>query len=233
MSNHPVVQVVINASTLVWVTSDFSPSVCESEDDPKPFSDTLTGSDAICTVDTEATPGLFNSPTESIGTTNIPLSCFAGAPVDVVYFPYARSPRESARMSPSLLPKSMLRPSYPYPPTTVDEDEDGACLDKGKGRGDSEWGKEGAKHIRSPACSLSSFEAPPASLPLPSRWRRRSATSPVSRRDQHREVRIYRFKGKVVADLGPDCDVGLDGSGRVPAGTGRWPNTSCTAPEFV
>ncbi len=182
-SCRPVIQVVINAITLTWVTSDFSHTSYDSEDDPKPFSDTLTGSAAIWTVGTDADPGLTTSPTESTGTTNIPLSCFSGAPVDVVNFPYARSPRDSAcaRMSPSLLPESMLH-TYPYP--LRDVEEGGVCPDKGKGRDE-----DGNKHICSPACSLSSLGTPPASLPLPPRWRRRSATSPMSRRDQHAEVR--------------------------------------------
>ena len=221
---HPLVQVVINAITLVWVTSDFCPSKNDSEGDPKSFSDTLTGSAAICTADTEAVPGLSTSPTESIGTSNVPLSSFAGATVDVVNFPYAR---DSARMSPSLLPESML---YPYRQTTVEEG--GVCLDKGKGRDDSEgYGNEGTRHICSPACSLSSLGAPPTSLPLPPRWRRRSAISPVSRRDQHTEVRLPKcFDSGVFADLALDYDVGLDG-GHVP--TRERPDTPCVASKVV
>ncbi|KAM5540261.1 hypothetical protein V8D89_006080 [Ganoderma adspersum] len=180
------IDVVINAITLTWVTSDFSPTMYDSEDDPKPFSDTLTGSAAICTIDTDAAPGLSTSPTESIGTSNIPLSCFSGAPVDVINFPYAHSPRDSAcaRMSPSLLPESMLHP-YSYPLTDVEEG--GACPGKGKGRDESESEEGGAKHICSPACSLSSLATSPASLPFPPSWRRRGR-SPVSRRDQHTEI---------------------------------------------
>ncbi|PIL35837.1 hypothetical protein GSI_01497 [Ganoderma sinense ZZ0214-1] len=195
------IDVVINAMALTWVTSDFSSA---TEDDPKPFSDTLTGSAAICSVDMDAVPDFSTSPTESINTSHIPLSCFSGAPVDVISLPYARSPRDSAcaRMSPSLLPESMLHP-YLYP---TDAEESGECLGKGKGR-DRSPEEGGAKHICSLACSPSSLASPPSvGLPLPPRWRRRGR-SPVSRRDPHTEIMMSELgMGPSMRDDGQTFD---------------------------